>query len=147
MHDFPMEYALVVFPGNKFSGGIVPELLDLAQREIVRFIDIIFIVKGEDGSTETLELNDLPEDVYRLFAPLGGHIESLFTEDDLEWAAAKLPENSSAVVFLWENLWADNIRRAIKASGGVLAEGALIPASVVNKFKQELAAEKAGQQS
>jgi hypothetical protein len=32
MHDYPLEYALVVFPDNqKFTGQIVPELLDLAQ--------------------------------------------------------------------------------------------------------------------
>ena len=36
MLDFPLEYALVVFPGNQFSGEIVPELLDLAERDIVR---------------------------------------------------------------------------------------------------------------
>ena len=47
--------------------------------------------------------------------------ESLFTEDDLAWAAGQLPENSSAALFLWENLWMDNIRKAMVASGAVLA--------------------------
>jgi hypothetical protein len=30
MLDLPLEYALIGFEGDKFSGEIVPELLDLA---------------------------------------------------------------------------------------------------------------------
>jgi hypothetical protein len=142
MLEHPLEYALVVFPDNKFSGEIVPELLDLAQRDIVRFVDIIFIQKDPDGSVRTVELNDLDEASYKLFVPIGEHVSSLFTEEDLEWAAKQLPVNSSAALFLWENLWKDNIRRAIKASGGILAESGIIPADAVEQFKQELAAEK-----
>lgn len=141
MLEHPLEYALVVFPDNKFSGEIVPELLDLAQRDIVRFVDIIFIQKDADGSVRTVELNDLDEASYKLFVPIGKHVSSLFTEEDLEWAANKLPVNSSAALFLWENLWKDNIRRAIKASGGILAESGIITAEAVEQFKQELAAE------
>jgi hypothetical protein len=142
MVEHPMEYALVVFPDNKFSGDIVPELLDLAQRNIVRFVDIIFLQKDPDGSVRTIELNDLDEASYKLFVPIGEHVSSLFTEDDLEWAAKQLPANNSAALFLWENLWKDNIRRAIKASGGILAESGIITAEAVEQFKQELAAEQ-----
>ena len=31
MLDLPLEYALIKFKGNKLSGKIVPELLDLAD--------------------------------------------------------------------------------------------------------------------
>ena len=142
MVEHPLEYALVVFPDNKFSGQIVPELLDLAQRDIVRFVDIIFIQKDPDGSVRTVELNDLDEESYKLFVPIGEHVSSLFTESDLEWAANKLPASSAAALFLWENLWQDNIRRAIKASNGILAESGIITADAVEEFKQELAAEQ-----
>ena len=142
MVEHPLEYALVVFPDNKFSGQIVPELLDLAQREIVRFVDIIFIQKDPDGSVRTVELNDLDEESYKQFVPIGEHLSSLFTESDLEWAANKLPASSAAALFLWENLWQDNIRRAIKASNGILAESGIITADAVDEFKQELAAEQ-----
>ena len=141
MFEFPLEYALVVFPGNQFSGKIVPELLDLAQRGIVRFVDIIFIRKDEDGSTRTVELNDLDDESYQLFVPIGESVASLFTEDDLDWAASRLQANSSAALFLWENLWKDNIRRAIVDSGGVLAAGGLILVDVVEQYKMELDAE------
>ena len=139
MLDFPIEYALVVFPGNKFSGEIVPELLDLAERGIVRYVDIVFIRKDEDGSTRTIELNDLDDASYQRFVPLGKHIESLFTEDDLTWAANQMPENSSAALLLWENLWMGNIRNAVFSSGGILAQRGQIPDDVIEQFKNRIA--------
>ena len=139
MLDFPVEYALVVFPGNQFSGEIVPELLDLAERGIVRYVDIVFVRKDEDGSIRTIELNDLDDESYRLFVPLGKQIESLFTEDDLTWAASQMPENSSAALFLWENLWMGNIRNAISNSGGILAQRGQIPDDVIEQFKNRIA--------
>ena len=142
MLDFPLEYALVVFPGNQFSGEIVPELLDLAERGIVRYVDIVFIRKDEDGSTRTIELNDLDDASYQRFVPLGKHIESLFTEDDLTWAANQMPENSSAALLLWENLWMGNIRNAVFSSGGILAQRGQIPDDVIEQFKNRIAAEQ-----
>ena len=65
MFDLPLEYALIGFEDDKFSGKIVPELLDLAERGIVRFVDIVFIQKEADGSTRTIELNDLDPEVVR----------------------------------------------------------------------------------
>ena len=59
MFDLPLEYALIGFENAEFSGKIVPELVDLAERGIVRFVDIAFIQKAEDGSTFIIELNDL----------------------------------------------------------------------------------------
>jgi len=140
MLEFPLEYAMVVFQGNKFTGDIIPELLDLVDRGIVRFVDIVFIQKDENGSTHTLELNDLDEDLYRMFVPLGKHVANLYTEDDLAWAASRLPENSSAALFLWEDLWMENISRAVVASGGVLTERGQIPQEVVEEFKKQQAA-------
>jgi hypothetical protein len=139
MIDFPLEYALVEFPGNQFSGEIVPALLDLAERGIIRFVDIVFIRKDADGSTRTIELNDLDAASYQLFVPLGEQIESLFTEDDLTWAASQLPENSSAALFLWENVWMESIRNAMANSGAVFVERGQIPEDVIEQFKNRIA--------
>ena len=141
MFDLPLEYALIIFEDAKPSGKIVPELLDLAARGIVRFLDIVFIQKEADGNTRTLELNDLDPETYEMFVPMGEHVSSLFTNDDLQIAASKLPENSAAVLFLWENLWVDGLRKAVLDAGGQLVERAQIAPEVVEQFVQELAAE------
>jgi hypothetical protein len=142
MLDLPLEYALIKFKGKKLTGKIVPELLDLADRGIVRFVDIVFIQKEKDGNTRTVELNDLEQDAYEMFVPMGKHVSSLFTEQDLDIAAGKLPKNSAAALLLWENLWTANLRKAIGDAGGSLVERGQIAPEVVKEFKKELAAEK-----
>jgi uncharacterized protein DUF6325 len=139
MLDLPLEYALIGFENAKRSGKIVPELLNLADRGIVRFVDIAFIQKDEDGNTNTIELNELDPEVYEMFVPIGEHVSSLFTNDDLQIAASKLPENSAAMLFLWENLWVADLRKAIVEAGGQLLERAQIAPEVVEEFEQAVA--------
>ena len=141
MFELPLEYALIEFKDAKPSGKIVPELLDLAQRGIVRFVDIVFIQKEEDGNTRTVELNDLEDEAYEMFVPMGEHVSSLFTNDDLKIAANKLPNNSAAMLILWENLWVANLGQALQAAGGKLVQRAQIAPEVVEQFVQEMAAE------
>jgi hypothetical protein len=141
MLDLPLEYALIEFEEAKASGKIVPEILDLAERGIVRIVDIVFIHKEADGSTRTIELNDLDPETYEMFVPVGEHVSSLFTTDDLEIAASRLPAKSAALLLLWENLWVANLRQAIVDAGGRLVERVQIAPEVVEQFIQELAAE------
>ena len=141
MFDLPLEYALNKFEDARPTGKIVPELLDLAQRGIVRFVDIVFIQKEEDGNTRTVELNDLEDEAYEMFVPMGEHVSSLFTNDDLKIAANKLPNNSAAMLILWENLWVANLGQALQDAGGKLVQRAQIAPEVVEQFVQEMAAE------
>ena len=141
MFDLPLEYALIKFEDAKPSGKIVPELLDLAARGIVRFVDIVFIQKEEDGSTRTVELNDLDPEAYAMFVPMGEHVSSLFTNGDLERAASRLPASSAAMLILWENLWVAGLRKAVVDAGGELVERVQIAPEVVEAFEQGLAAE------
>lgn len=140
MFDLPLEYALIAFENAEPTGKIVPELLDLAQRGIVRFVDIVFIHKEEDGAIRTVELNDLDDKTYEMFVPIGEHVSSLFTNDDLEIAAAKLPNKSAAMLLLWENLWVANLRQAVGDAGGYLVERAQIAPEIVEEFVQAMSA-------
>jgi hypothetical protein len=141
MLDLPLEYALIEFEDAKLSGAIIPELLHLAERGIVRIVDVAFIEKTEDGTTRTFELNDLDPETYEMFVPIGEHVSSLFTNDDLEIAAGKLPVKSAAALLLWENLWVADLRKAIVDAGGRLVERAQIAPEIVEQFKLDIAAE------
>ena len=146
MLDLPLEYALIGFADAKPTGKIVPELLDLAARGIVRYVDIVLIYKDEEGAIATLELNDLEPELYEAFVPMGEHVSSLFTTDDLAIAASKLANNSAALLLLWETLWVANLRKAIVDAGGYLVERKQIAPEVVEQFVQELAADSARQE-
>jgi hypothetical protein len=141
MFELPLEYALILFEDAKPTGKIVPELLDLAARGIVRYIDIVVIHKDADGKVSTIELNDLEPEIYEMFVPLGEHVSSIFTNDDLQIAASKLPENSAAMLFLWENLWVAGLGKAIQEAGGQMVERAQIAPEVIRQFEESLASE------
>ena len=62
-----VEYAIIAFPGNQFRGEIVPALEDLVDRDLVRILDLAFVVKDSDGNVEAIELSSLPEEEARAF--------------------------------------------------------------------------------
>ncbi len=107
----------------------------------MRFVDIVFIHKEADGAIRTVELNDLDPEAYEMFVPMGEYVSSLFTNDDLEIAASKLPKGSAALLILWENLWVANLRQAVVDAGGQLIDRAQIAPEVVEEFVQALSAE------
>ena len=55
----PVEYLIVEFPGNEFSGEIVPALMDLTESGTIHIIDLIFITKDADGDVAWFELDSL----------------------------------------------------------------------------------------
>ena len=106
----------------------------------------IAVARQRLRTLRAFELNDLNPEMYELFVPMGEHVSSLFTTDDLEIAASKLHENSAALLLLWENLWTANLRQAMVDAGGYLVERAQIAPEVVEQFVQELAADSARQE-
>ena len=136
----PVDYAIVAFPGNKFRGDIVPALGDLVEAGTIRIIDAVFVGKGEDGEVLTFEVTDLDPDVAAGLENLGIEVTGLFNEDDLEAAAEELEPNSSAVLLVWENLWAKNVAQAMRDAGGELLDFGRLPHDVVQAAREYAAA-------
>ena len=84
----PVEYIVVGFPGNKFTGEIVPELMELVRSGTVRVLDLIFIGKDEDGSVLAFEIDEL--DGVDAFNELEGEFGGLIGPADIEFVASKL---------------------------------------------------------
>jgi hypothetical protein len=125
----PVEYIIVGFPGNKFTGEIAPALRDLVERRMIRILDLVFITSDADGNVSTIEVDehgDLAE-----FAELDGEVGGIISEDDVEYAALDLEPNSSVALLVWEDTWATPLVEALRGAGGVLLEGARIPADLV----------------
>ena len=73
------------------------------------------------------------------FADIDGEVGGLVNMEDLDHVAANLPEGNSALVILWEDLWAVPLVEAIRGSGGVLIDSARIPSNLVESALDELA--------
>ena len=125
----PVEYIIVGFPGNKFTGEIAPELVKLIESGTVRILDLIFIAKDADGSVVALEIDEL--DAIAGFGALDTDVGGLISAEDIEFAAAGLEPNSSAALLIWEDLWAAPFAEAVRRANGVLLEGARIPHELI----------------
>src|SRR5262245_22380390 len=114
----PLDWAVIEFPGNQFKGEIAPELYRLADEGLIRIVDAVFISKDRNGEYTSLELNQLSPEEYSQFAPWREHLESMFTDEDVDNAARAVANESSALLILWQNLWTENLRRAIANANG-----------------------------
>src|SRR5262245_47439031 len=102
----PIELVAISFPGNQFSGEIIPALQELIDTETIRVIDIVFAIKDEDGNVNVVEVDDLPEDQASVYSPAVSEVSGLLSEEDVQRLAAALEPNSSAGLMLFENTWA-----------------------------------------
>jgi len=133
----PVSYTVIAFPGNKFNGNIVPEIGKLVANDVVRILDLVFVMKDEKGDTVSLEFDQMDE--LAAFGDIEGEVGGLVNAEDLDHVAANLPENNSALVIVWEDLWARPLAEALRGSGGVLVDSARIPADLVEAAFEELA--------
>ena len=133
----PVDYLMLKFIGNKFNGEIVPELADLEKRGIIRIIDMVLIVKDGDGKLFVTEAKDLQGDAGRAFLQIAKNTQEWFYEGDIESIASTLPNNSSAGLLLYENVWAIKFKEALLDSGAeLIAMGRIAPEIIAEAEKR-----------
>jgi hypothetical protein len=128
----PIEYLVVAFPGNKFKGEIIPALAELVESNTIRILDLVFILKDEEGNVAAIELADLdPEDEAAAMSDISEVDSGLLNEDDIAVAAEALDLNSSAGLLVFENVWATRFAEAVRNADGQLVANERIPYDVV----------------
>jgi len=133
----PVSYTVIAFPGNKFNGRIIPEIEKLVANDVVGILDLVFVMKDEKGDTISLEIDQMDE--LAAFGEIEGEVGGLVSAEDLDHVAANLPTGNSALIIVWEDLWAKPLAEAMLDSGGVLVDSARIPAALIETAFEELA--------
>jgi hypothetical protein len=132
----PVEYIIVGFPGNQFKGEIAPELAKLIDSGTIKVIDLVFILKDEDGNVASFEFDQREE--LAAFAQLDGEVGGILSQEDIDYAGEALEPNSSAALLIWEDTWAAPFVEAVRNAGGVLIEGSRVPHELVEAAVAEL---------
>jgi hypothetical protein len=70
----PMELLMIRFPGNQFTGEIVPAMTELVENGTVHIVDLLFVTKDEGGAVTVYEITDLAPNLQGQFAPLSNDI-------------------------------------------------------------------------
>jgi hypothetical protein len=128
----PVEYVVISFPGNQFTGGIAPAIAELVESGTVRIIDLVFIHKDADGTITSFEYDDLADTA--AYADIDGDADGFLDEQDILDAAEGIDLDSSAMLIVWEDLWAARLGAEIRASGGHLVAGSRVPYDVVDEI-------------
>jgi len=130
----PIEVLVLGFPGNEFTGGILPEIERLVDADTISVIDAMLIIKDEDGDVEFIEIEQLDEnhDAAALKQFVGQSID-LLSDEDAEGFAEALAPGSSAAVLVFEHTWFKPLRDELIDSGGILIANMRIPGLVVEE--------------
>ncbi len=127
----PIDYIVLEWAGDQpVTGEVMPRLLDLVDRGLIRILDIAFLVKGEDGSVAAIDFAEVAEKDGGL-AEFEGVSSGLLGQDDLDEAASALEPGTVAGVLVWENRWAAPVAVALRRSGGQLVASGRIPVQAI----------------
>jgi hypothetical protein len=116
----PLEYTVIGFEGNNFTGAIADELARVVDSGVIAIVDLVFVGKGEDGHLRIVELDNKEDPRFEGFAPMLQGLTGLLTEEDIQEIGDDLEPNTSALVIMFEHRWAVRLKGAIMNAGGFL---------------------------
>jgi uncharacterized membrane protein len=132
----PVQYFVFSFPGNQFKGEIVPALAQVVAEGTIRIVDIVFVKKEADGTTLSLEINDLDDEEFNAFAEIVEVAEGLLSDDDIVELVAEMPPDNSAVLLVLEHAWATQLAEAIRNANGQVVTQGFVPHEIVEAVLQ-----------
>jgi hypothetical protein len=109
------------------TGEAVPLGLDLVERGIIRVLDVMFVIKNQDGTFSGFDAKDLDEDSVGDFTEFAGASSGLLGDEDVATAAEAIEPGSAAVIIVYENRWAAPFAAAVRRNGGVFVASERIP--------------------
>lgn len=135
----PVEYIVIDFPGNQFSGEILPALQELVSTGTIRIIDLVVVSKDAAGNLTIAEMSEASA-LADLFGGVEYEVQGLFNEEDIALLGATVPDNSTAALMVWENVWAARFAQAVRNANGMVLDNARIPHEVVQAAYDYLSA-------
>ena len=130
----PVEYIAIAFPGNKFSGEIIPAIKALQDSGTIKVLDLVIITKDAEGNVAAIELADATPEQGAALAALGVESKNLLGEEDFEEIGGALDPNSTAALMIWENAWAAEFAKSLRNADGILIANGRIPAALVEEL-------------
>ncbi len=141
----PIDFIAFEFRGNEFKGEIMPALLELVNKEIIRVIDLVIVQKDDSGQVTMREMQQMDRSVVSLFDPLKAEITGIIQLDDIRMIGEKVDKNSTAAIMLFENLWAIKFKEAVINAKGRVVMQERIPHEVVMETLEKFALEEKSQ--
>lgn len=121
----PVDYIIVGFKGNTFTGEILSALEKAKNDGTIAVLSLALVIRDAEGNVTSVEITD-PEllEIMQDFDMESG----LISDEDVQEVGELLEDNSSAGLLIVEQLWAKGLKAAIVDNGGVLiSDGRIHP--------------------
>ena len=116
----PVDIVVIGYPADApMTGEAIPPLLDLVDNGIIRVLDVLIVIKNEDGTFSGLEAKGLSSETVGDLVAFEGASSGLLSEEDASTAADAIEPGSAAVLIVYENRWAAPFIAAVRRNGGV----------------------------
>jgi len=123
----PVSYLIVEFPGSKMTGEGFPILVDLAERGVIRILDLRFVTRAADGSVQAAELREFGHDGQFDLAIFEGASSGLLDDSDFADMSSVIEPGSSAAILIFENRWAAPFVQELRRGEAQLVAAGYIP--------------------
>lgn len=126
-----IDWFLIEAQNKEINGELVPPLLDLVDRRLIRILDVLILVKRDEGDFDALTTADLDPATVGDLGALAGASSGVLSADDAAEAAALMSPNSLGLLIVYENLWSIPFALAARKAGGQLIAQGHIPTQAI----------------
>ncbi len=160
----PLQLVIIGIDKDKYARNVVLELQEIRKQGVIRLFDMLYLIKHENGTIAAKEISDLTSEEKREYGTLANRLLGLGTEaiqhdnaeelaaslgmaetefglsqEDIQNLADQIPNNSSAILILFEHHWALHLRETIINAGGKLLANGYINPDTLQIASHELA--------
>lgn len=130
----PIDYIIVGFKEQNFTGEILEELIRASRDEIISVLDLALVTRSTTGDIESIEITDqgITEILPGLLQQPG-----LISDDDIDEVGELLEDGSAAGLLIIEQLWAKGLKTAIVDAGGTLLDEGRIHPNASSELSEE----------
>jgi Family of unknown function (DUF6325) len=126
-----IDWLLLEAPDRQINGALVPPLLDLVDKGLIRILDIVILVKRGEGDVDVLTTADLDVEQVGDLGALSGASSGLLSGEEHAEAAELMSPNSLGLLVVYENRWSVPFALAARRSGGQLVAQGRIPTQAI----------------
>lgn len=132
MNHGPVDVVVLAFAEARFDGSALAELERQSASGIIRALDLIILLKDEDGNCFRVAVSDLPPEQAAAVAFIEAATIGLFDDEDAAMLCEGMVPGSAIAGLAIEHTWAVELAEAIAAEGGEMAFNYRIPAPIVD---------------
>lgn len=129
----PVDVVVLAAGEPRFDGSVFAELERQASSGTIKVLDAMVLLKGEDGQSWRLNIEDLPAEEAKKVGFIASETQGLFDSEDAETLMEGMVPGSAVVALAIEHTWAIALVNAVWQAGVDVALNFRVPAMVVDE--------------